>query len=125
MLTKLFALLTEREVPACPFEKPAPRLTGRWGRPKLVAGVLFSEWTKEGRVRHAMFHALRTDKEAGSVTLERPVEVEPPRPRPARSVKVTNAERVIDPMTGLTKGDLVGYYEPSRRICLPICAGAP
>nr|WP_318234378.1 hypothetical protein [Cupriavidus sp. CV2] len=28
-------------------------------------------------------------------------------------------------LTGLTKGDLVGYYEPSRRICFPICAGAP
>lgn len=119
MLNKLFAMLTELEVPTCPFEKPPPRLIGRWVRPKLVAEVSFAEWTKEGRVRHAVFHALRTDKGAASVTRERPMEVEPPRPRPARSVKVSNATRVIDPATGLTKGDLVGYYEAIASHLLP------
>jgi len=125
MLTKLLAMLIELEVPSCPFEKPPPRLMGRWVRPKLVAEVSFAEWTKEGRVRHAVFHALRTDKEPGSVTRERPVAVEPPRPRPARSVKVTNAERVIDPTTGLTKGDLVGYYEAIAPHLLPHLRGRP
>ncbi len=119
MLTKLLAMLTELEVPACPFEKPPPRLAGRWVKPKLVAEISFAEWTKEGRVRHAVFHALRADKEAGSVTRERAVEVEPLRPRPARSVKVSNAERVIDPSTGLTKGDLVGFYEAIAPHLLP------
>ncbi|GAB7541939.1 DNA ligase D [Cupriavidus sp. 8B] len=125
MLAKLLAMLIELEVPACPFEKPPPRLTGQWVKPKLVAEISFAEWTKEGRVRHAVFHALRADKEPGSVTRERAVEVEPPRPRPARSVKVTNAKRVIDPTTGLTKGDLVGFYEAIAPHLLPHLRGRP
>ncbi|MGO4152050.1 DNA ligase D [Cupriavidus sp. YAF13] len=119
MLTKLLALLTELEMPTCPFEKPPPRLTGRWVKPKLVAEISFSDWTKEGRIRHPVFHALRADKAAGNVTRELPVDVEQPRPRPARLVKVSNTERVIDPSTGMTKGDLAGFYEAITPHMLP------
>lgn len=90
-----------------------------------MAEVSFADWTKEGRIRHAVFHALRADKAAGSVTRERPVDVEQPRPRPARSVKVSNAERVIDPTTGLTKGDLAGFYEAIAPHLLPHLRGRP
>ncbi|KDP89490.1 hypothetical protein CF70_031325 [Cupriavidus sp. SK-3] len=125
MLTKLLAMLTELEVPVCPFEKPPPRLAARWVKPKRVAEISFAEWTKEGRIRHPVFHALRADKAAGNVTRERPVDVEQPRPRPARTVKVSNAERVIDPSTGMTKGDLVGFYEAIAPHLLPHLRGRP
>ena len=125
MLTKLIAMLTELEVPVCPFGKLPPRVVARWVKPKLVAEISFAEWTKEGRIRHPVFHALRADKAAGTVTRERPVDVEEPRPRPARSVKVSNAERVIDPSTGLTKGDLVGFYEAIAPHLLPHLRGRP
>jgi bifunctional non-homologous end joining protein LigD len=125
MLTKLLAMLTELEVPASPFEKSPPRLAARWVKPKLVAEISFGEWTKEGLVRSAVFHALRADKEASSVTRERAVEVESPRPRRARLVKVSNAARVIDTSTGLTKGDLVGFYEAIAPHLLPHLRGRP
>nr|WP_318235308.1 DNA primase small subunit domain-containing protein [Cupriavidus sp. CV2] len=40
-------------------------------------------------------------------------------------MKVSNAERVIDSMTGLTKGDLVGYYEAIAPHLLPHLRGRP
>lgn len=126
MLTKLIAMLTELEVPVCPFGKLPPRVVARWVKPKLVAEISFAEWTQEGRIRHPVFHALRADKAAGNVTRERPVDVEQLRPRPARSVKVSNADRVIDPTTtGLTKGDLVGFYEAIAPHLLPHLRGRP
>lgn len=43
-----------------------------WLKPVLVAEVAFAEITKEGSVRHAVFHGLRTDKPAESITEELP-----------------------------------------------------
>ncbi len=59
-----------------PFD-PLPRgIKGHWVRPKLVAEVTFGAWTREGRIRHSVFHALRTDKPAAAVTLEVPVKTD-------------------------------------------------
>lgn len=44
----------------------------RWVRPKLVAQVRFVEWTAEGRLRHAAFLGLRSDKNAREVRRELP-----------------------------------------------------
>lgn len=33
-------------------------------KPQLVAQVRFVDWTAEGRLRHAVYHGLRTDKDA-------------------------------------------------------------
>ncbi|CAN5683284.1 DNA ligase D [soil metagenome] len=83
-------------------ERPAfadkPRdVKGNWVKPKLVAEVSFSEWTQEGRIRHAVFHGLRTDKPATSITREQAAHVsgsaiepaadlasEPANPQPAK-----------------------------------------
>jgi len=39
-------------------------------KPKLVAQVKFTEWTKGGGMRHAVYLGLRTDKPAGQVVRE-------------------------------------------------------
>ena len=44
-----------------------------WVRPELVAEVVFSEWTADGKLRHPRFEGLRTDKAALEVRRERPV----------------------------------------------------
>lgn len=41
-----------------------------WTRPELVAQIRFLEWTAEGRLRHAVFLGLRSDKTATSVHRE-------------------------------------------------------
>ena len=50
-------------------------------KPKLVAEVKFTEWTKAGEMRHPVFLGLRTDKKATDVIREVP-----------KSVKVLKAE---------------------------------
>ena len=42
----------------------------QWVRPELVAQVRFVEWTAEGRLRHAAFLGLRSDKVAREVRRE-------------------------------------------------------
>ena len=42
----------------------------RWVRPKLVAQVAFSEWTRDGKLRHPRYLGLRTDKSPDEVVRE-------------------------------------------------------
>src|SRR5215207_7084636 len=41
-----------------------------WVEPQLVAQVGFSEWTRDGRLRHPRFLGLRDDKAADEVVRE-------------------------------------------------------
>jgi bifunctional non-homologous end joining protein LigD len=50
---------------------PIPRGT-RWVEPELVAQIAFTEWTRDGRLRHPRFLGLRDDKPAREVVRERP-----------------------------------------------------
>ena len=42
----------------------------RWVKPRLVAEIAFTEWTRDGSLRHAAFVALRSDKRAAEVRRE-------------------------------------------------------
>ena len=46
-----------------------------WLKPVLLAEIAFAEMTKDGSVRHAVFHGLRDDKPAKDITEERPAVV--------------------------------------------------
>jgi bifunctional non-homologous end joining protein LigD len=49
----------------------APRLRdATWVEPRLVAQVGFTEWTRDGRLRHPRFLGLREDKDAAEVVRE-------------------------------------------------------
>jgi bifunctional non-homologous end joining protein LigD len=64
-------LRLERAEP--PFERDAlPQSSVHWVRPSLVAEVAFTEWTREGKLRHPRFKGLRRDKRARDVVRERP-----------------------------------------------------
>ena len=43
-----------------------------WVKPELVGQIGFSEWTRDGRLRHPRFLGLRDDKPAREVVRERP-----------------------------------------------------
>jgi bifunctional non-homologous end joining protein LigD len=137
---ELHTKLTKLEVDAAPVSaeevKPgrwSKRRAGseRWVRPSLVVEVAFGEWTPDSRIRHAVFRGIRTDKPASAIVRERP-KAQPAaaatrRKAPATNtqVKITNAERVIDPSTGLRKIDLVHYYESIADWILPHLKGRP
>ena len=42
----------------------------RWARPELVAQIGFTEWTRDGKLRHPRYQGLRTDKDPGDVVRE-------------------------------------------------------
>jgi len=124
--TDLRNRLAKLQVEKSPFSTEA-RASRRWGgrrdapvqwvKPTLVAEVEFSEWTPEGHVRHASFKGLRTDHAAKSIRREAVQTAVTPHGMAA--IKVTNPERVIDKAEGITKVELVRYYESIASLMLP------
>ncbi|MFE5005362.1 non-homologous end-joining DNA ligase [Streptomyces sp. NPDC056690] len=54
-----------------PFEgRIAERTTAHWVRPQLVAQIAFSEWTRDGMLRHPRYLGLRDDKNPTDVVRE-------------------------------------------------------
>jgi len=125
MLRDLKQRLSKLQVQASPFADVPSSVKAHWVRPSMVAEVSFSERTRDGRIRHPVFQGLRTDKPAAGVTREVAAVVQPGAPRsdaapaPASKLRVTHPERVIDPSTSLTKGDLVRFYASVSTLMLP------
>ena len=61
----------ERADPPFAHVHPIPRGT-HWVEPELVGQIAFTEWTRDGRLRHPRFLGLRDDKPARDVVRERP-----------------------------------------------------
>ncbi|HWM40097.1 MAG TPA: non-homologous end-joining DNA ligase [Streptomyces sp.] len=55
-----------------PFADPVREKGARWTSPELVAEVGFTEWTRDGRLRHPRFLGLREDKRPQDVVREKP-----------------------------------------------------
>lgn len=71
-LASLRSGLDERRLPRSPFDDPVRERGVHWARPELVAQVAFTEWTRDGMLRHPRFLGLRTDKDPGDVVREPP-----------------------------------------------------
>jgi bifunctional non-homologous end joining protein LigD len=63
-----------------------------WVKPELVCEVSFGEWTRDGKIRHSVFHGLRTDKPAEAVG-EEPVLHAPPPDQPAKKARPAAAKK--------------------------------
>ncbi|WP_448108358.1 DNA ligase D [Pseudomonas azerbaijanoccidentalis] len=112
-----------------------------WLKPTLLAEVAFAEMTKDGSVRHAVFHGLRDDKPATEITEERATDMKTtsakkPAAKPSATkkkaepapsqigldqgkVRITHPDRVIDATTGTTKVQLAEYYASVAEWILP------
>jgi bifunctional non-homologous end joining protein LigD len=97
-----------------------------WVRPELVAQVEFTEWTRGGGIRHPSFKGLREDKPAANIVAE-----EAPMPDYAgagpavNGVSITHPERVFWPTPGVTKSDLIQYYDGVAELMLPYVLDRP
>ncbi|WP_339492872.1 DNA ligase D [Pseudomonas sp. EA_15y_Pfl2_R67] len=118
-----------------------------WLDPTLLAEVAFAEMTKDGSVRHAVFHGLRNDKPAKAISQElaKPVKKNAtakknnaknePGAAKAKSktkassltgkVRITHPERVIDANSGTTKLQLAEYYASVAEFILPELVDRP
>ena len=124
-----------------PFEALPRGIKGHWVQPKLIAEVSFAEWTKDGRVRQAVFHGLRSDKPPQAIGREQAVpapgrQAKAPAKTPAKarasapaqlpaSLRLTHASRVIDATSGTTKQQLAEYMQRAATRLLPHLKGRP
>ena len=132
-----------------------------WVAPQYVCELKFTEWTRDGKMRHPIFLRLRNDKKPGdgesnqiefigmkaakksikksSVTKaslntneEKPVTAavvandrEKTYVMGRISVKTTNRNKIFFPDDGITKGDIIDYYEKMADYILPYLKDRP
>lgn len=86
LLKSLHQKMRALDRPACPFADLPEKRQGRWLQnitpremklchwvePELVCQARFTEWTRDGKLRHPVFLGLRTDKKAREVVRETP-----------------------------------------------------
>jgi bifunctional non-homologous end joining protein LigD len=119
---QLVAVATDR--------KPLASGTGlprdaHWVKPDLVCEVSFGEWTRDGKIRHSVFHGLRGDKPARAVGEERAVHAPAKEVALPSTLRISHPDRVVDPQSGITKMQLVRYYALVAPLMMPHLVDRP
>src|SRR5688572_25080801 len=140
VLDELRAMLDKLRTDRAPFVNPPRGAEGRratWVKPQLVAEIAFTEWTRDGTLRHPSFQGLRVDKRAKDVIREREAPVDDvakdrpnvvskrtPAARKSASptiagVTISHPDKVLFADVPLSKGELCAYYEAIAPLMLP------
>ncbi|MBC8649335.1 DNA ligase D [Pseudomonas sp. MTM4] len=129
-LKSLHAKLKPLKVDKSPLAKAPPAADVRgahWLKPELMCEVAFAEMTRQGVIRHSVFHGLRSDKPAQAITHERPAKAPKTKSKAADKsassaggkIKISNPERIIDKSIGATKMELARFYAEVAPWALP------
>ena len=145
-LDSLFELFKPLIVEICPFETvPKTNAPATWLQPELVCEIKYTEKTKDGIFRHPVFMGLRSDKEKEDLLEEDNEDVEnssvlkindvknsnktePVKIRNtklSKTVKLTNQDKIYFPESGITKGEVVEYYQSVAKYILPHLKNRP
>ncbi len=123
----LTRLLRSAERAASPFTTSVPPDRARgahWVSPIVVGEVQFRAWTADGRLRHASWRGLRSDKGPAQVyrdtqepegQLADAVEAQVD----GRRLRLSNLGKELYPEAGLTKGEVIDYYRQVAPVLLP------
>ena len=71
LLQRLSLKMQRIERAKSPFSSRIKEQNAHWIQPKFVAQIGFTEWTRDGKLRHPRFLGLRLDKKANVVRRER------------------------------------------------------
>lgn len=132
-----------------------------WVKPQYVCELKFTEWTRDGKMRHPIFLRLREDKKPGDVVLnqteikdmnaaKKTVKKTSSKSTTAKiiddtrvneavvsnekektyvigksKVKTTNRTKIFFPGDGITKGDIIDYYDKMADYILPYLKDRP
>ncbi|QPN42836.1 DNA ligase D [Priestia aryabhattai] len=128
-LDSIHARLKPLEIgkPALPRPPTGAEARGvHWLKPKLMAEVAYAQMTRDGVVRHSVFHGLRDDKPASAIDLERAMPAKTvPKAKRAKAteglgdLRLTHPERIIDASIGATKRQIAEYYAGVSQWILP------
>jgi bifunctional non-homologous end joining protein LigD len=126
--------LAQRQSPFAAEDPRPPARGAHWVKPTLVGEVAFTEWTRDGLLRHPAFEGLREDKPAAQIVRERSAAP----PKPARriaggsdgpvavaGVRLTHPDRVLYREQAITKLGLARYYESVADWIVPHVADRP
>lgn len=126
---KLEPLVIDKSPLSAKPKKPLREIT--WVKPELVCEVKFLEFTPDGILRAPVYLGLRTDKDPKECVREVAAEEhddsdgEPPAvparmlPPPPTEQKFNNLTKVFFPKDGVTKGDVIHYYDQVSNLILP------
>lgn len=147
-LKEMWDLLQPLKQPNSPFEeKIKTNMPVTWVKPKLVCEMKFTEVTRDGILRHPIFLHLRKDKSIKEVNMANTKTVkkseikkidkgekklEDPEGKTDKilsigkaRVKTTNINKLYFPDEGITKGDVINYYQEMADYILPYLKGRP
>lgn len=148
-LHQLHERLEKMIIKKSPFENiPKTNMPVTWVKPELVCEIKYSEITKDGIFRHPVFVAIREDKEPEEIAAStndvipinkksREMKAKTSKKPEASSekekeitlnrhvVKLTNQDKIYFPKDGITKGDVVEYYQSVAEYILPYLKNRP
>jgi bifunctional non-homologous end joining protein LigD len=142
LLRDLHPQLRKREQDSPPFVDPPRGYEAKgahWVRPELVAEIAFTEWSRDGALRHPSFQGLKVDKKASDVVREKPMAVDAaakpakkkrataktPAPAEIAGVTLSNPDKPYFPEAAITKRDLAAFYATVAPHLLPHITGRP
>lgn len=136
-LKDIFTILQPLKRDTSPFKEHV-RIPGvTWVEPKLICEVKFTEWTKDGKLRHPVFLRLRDDKNLKDADMK---DAKPSNPLKSSSkkedsgsvlkfgktsVNISNRSKLYFPDDGITKGMVVNYYQSIAEYILPYLKNRP
>ncbi|HMC99363.1 MAG TPA: hypothetical protein VKH37_04390, partial [Ferruginibacter sp.] len=118
-------------------EKVKTNMPVTWVKPKYVCEIKFTEWTNDGKMRHPIFLRMREDKKTKEVVMK---STATPKVKKAVStkdsneglekigkvqVKITNRQKIYWPDEGITKGEMIDYYQSMADYVLPYLKDRP
>ncbi|RSC26209.1 DNA ligase D [Pseudomonas putida] len=124
-LDSILARLKPLRVAKAPLPSPPTGAEARgvhWLKPHLLTEVAYAQMTREGIVRHAVFHGLRDDKPATAIDLEKAMPAKraaQPQPEGLDTLRLTHPDRVVDATIGATKRQVAEYYAQVADWLLP------
>lgn len=142
-LNQLYQRLEKMIIKSSPFETiPKTNMPVTWVKPELVCEIKYSEITKDGIFRHPVFVGIRKDKEPEEVKETADLTIQPIKNKTMKAkkehsekeqeitlnrhaVKLTNQDKIYFPKDGITKGDVIDYYQSVAEYILPYLKNRP
>lgn len=142
-LNQLYQRLEKMIIKSSPFETiPKTNMPVTWVKPELVCEIKYSEITKDGIFRHPVFVGIREDKEPEEVKETADLTIQPIKNKTMKAkkehsekeqeitlnrhaVKLTNQDKIYFPKDGITKGDVIDYYQSVAEYILPYLKNRP
>lgn len=138
-LESLYEIFKPLIIENCPFDTiPKTNAPATWLQPELVCEIKYTEKTKDGIFRHPVFMGLRIDKDKDHLmiddeienlsSLEMKIQNEPTNSKTKKlkkTVKLTNQNKIYFPESGITKGEVVEYYQSVSKYILPHLKNRP